>query len=312
MLPATYRSTEVAGKEIEIMLTGRGLVFVGGDARMIEVIAQVVDSDASGTLIGFDKLTRTFTDTVHSPVSEEVFSKADALVLPVAGMDDDGMVETRFSDTPICLEDKHFAAMKPGTFVFTGIARPLLQDRCKKYSLQLIKLMELDEVAILNSIPTAEGAIAIAMEKTDITLHGAQTVVLGFGRCGHTLARTLSALRAKVCVCARKAEHLARIREMGLEASPMSGLESAVSKANIVFNTIPSLVLTAAVLKTMPKDCVIIDIASKPGGTDFRYAERRGMTALLAPSLPGLVAPKTSGRIIAETICRILAQNLPE
>jgi dipicolinate synthase subunit A len=291
------------------MLTGRGLLFVGGDARMLEVITQVVDSDASGILIGFDKLTRNFTDTVHSPVTEEVFSRADALVLPVAGMDDDGIVESKFSDLPIRLEDKHFAAMRPGTFVFTGIARPLLQERCQEHSLRLVKLMELDEVAILNSIPTAEGAIAIAMEKTDITLHGSQTVVLGFGRCGQTLARTLSALGAKVCVCARKAEHLARIREMGLEAAPITGLVATVSKADIVFNTIPSLVLTAGVLKTMPRDCVIIDIASKPGGTDFRYAERRGMTALLAPSLPGVVAPKTAGRIIAEILCRILAQN---
>jgi dipicolinate synthase subunit A len=62
-------------------------------------------------------------------------------------------------------------------------------------------------------------------------------------------------------------------------------------------------------LKTMPRSCVIIDIASKPGGTDFRYAERRGMTAILAPSLPGLVAPKTAGRIIASSLCRILAES---
>ncbi len=294
------------------MLTGRQLVFVGGDARMLEVIAQVTENDASAILIGFDNMTRTFTDTAHCAVSVEVFSQADAVVLPVAGMDDDGIVDTRFSDVQIHLEDKHFAAMRPGAFVFTGIARPLLCERCIDHSLQLVKLMELDEVAILNSIPTAEGAIALAMEKTDITLHGAKTVVLGFGRCGHTLARTLAAIGAKVSVCARKAEHLARIREMGLEANPMNGLIPAVSNADIVFNTIPSLVLSAGILKVMAKDCVIIDIASKPGGTDFRYAERRGMKAVLAPSLPGVVAPKTAGRIIAETICKILTYETYE
>ncbi len=42
----------------------------------------------------------------------------------------------------------------------------------------------------------------------------------------------------------------------------------------------------------MPAHTLVIDLASKPGGTDFRYAEKRGVKALLAPGLPGIVAPK--------------------
>lgn len=291
------------------MLTGRHLVFVGGDARQLEVIAQIVENDASATLIGFDKIANSFPDTTMGELSREILMHADGLVLPVAGMDDDGMVSTQFSTNTIQLLEEHFAWLSPSAFVFTGIARPSLELYCESHALRLVKLMEQDEVAILNSIPTAEGAIAMAMEKTDITLHGSRTVVLGFGRCGQTLARTLAAIGAKVRVCARQPAHLARIAEMGLVACDMERLEQAVEDADIVFNTIPSMVLTAGVLKTMRVDCVIIDIASKPGGTDFRYAERRGITAVLAPSLPGLVAPKTAGRIIASTICRILSDD---
>lgn len=290
------------------MLTGRRLVFIGGDARMLEVIAQVTELDASAVLIGFDKVTRSFPDTVHGELSESVLGDADAIVLPIAGMEDDGRVESKFSDETITLTDTHFSWMRLGAIVFTGIARPTLEDRAAAHGLRLVKLMELDEVAILNSIPTAEGAIALAMQHTDITIHGSTTAVLGFGRCGQTLARTLSGMGAKVRVVARQEAHLARIREMALAAYPLSRLVEAVADADIVFNTIPHHVLSAAVLAAMRKDCVIIDIASKPGGTDFRYAERRGMKAILAPSLPGLVAPKTAGRIIAASLSRILAE----
>jgi dipicolinate synthase subunit A len=294
------------------MLTGRKLVFVGGDARQLEVIAHTTELDASATLIGFEELPRRFTDTTLVALSPEVFAAADAVVLPVAGMDDDGRVETRFSgEGHVVLMEDHFSAMKPGTFVFTGIARTRLQEWCRKYPLHLVKLMELDEVAILNSIPTAEGAIALAMQHTDITIHGAIALVLGFGRCGKTLARTLHALGATVKVAARRPADLARVREMGLQPIPMGELRGAVAAVDMVFNTIPDMILSAAVLSHMDKDCVIIDIASKPGGTDFRYAERRGMTAILAPSLPGLVAPKTAGRIIADSLCRILAESRP-
>lgn len=291
------------------MLTGKHLVFVGGDARQLEVIAQVIENDASAALVGFSELHRNYTDTVHAELTESIFEAADALVLPIAGMDNDGVVDTKFGPGPITLSEEHFAAMKPGAYVFTGIARQVLTEWTERHSLRLIKLMELDEVAISNSIPTAEGAIAIAMEETDITLHGAKTAVLGFGRCGQTLSHKLRAMGANVRVCTREAAELARIDELSLEPVPMRSIADAVRDVDIVFNTIPALVLTAGVLKQMRQGCVIIDIASKPGGTDFRYAERRGINALLAPSLPGSVAPKTAGRIIAASISRILAEN---
>jgi len=294
---------------IVIMLTGRKFVFIGGDARQLEVIQQVTELDASATLIGYDHMERQFLDTQHVALSAEEFAEADAIVLPIAGMDDDGRVDTKFANSPIYLTTEHFIAARKGTFVFSGIASEKLRSCCCEHSLQLVKLMELDEVAILNSIPTAEGAIALAMQHTDITIHGAQVVVLGFGRCGKTLARTLAALGAHVSVAARNPADAARITEMGLRHISVNLLDQNLNTADIIFNTLPAPVLTAAVLANVPRACVIIDIASKPGGTDFRYAERRGMTALLAPSLPGLVAPKTAGRIIANTICRILSTD---
>jgi len=301
-----------ANGEVTSMLTGKHLVFVGGDRRQLEVIAQITDNDASATLIGFSELGRSFSDTIFAEPSEAVFAQADALVLPVAGMEDDGRVDTSFAPQPVELKESHFQAMRPGTFVFTGIAHRVLAEWCERYSLRLVKLMELDDVAILNSIPTAEGAIAIAMQETDITLHGAKTVVLGFGRCGQTLAHKLHAMGAVVHVCASDPRDLARIHEQSLIPVPLKHIEHAVHDADIVFNTIPAMVLPAAVLRRMRRDAVIIDIASKPGGTDFRYAERRGIKAILTPSLPGIVAPRTAGRIIAASITRMLADDEPE
>lgn len=288
------------------MLTGRNVVFVGGDARQLEVIAQVTEMDGSATLIGYELADEVFVDAQKMPLTPEAFVNADAIVLPVAGMDDDGRVETQFGESPLYLKPEHFAATKKGCYVFSGIARPQLVAYCSEYELELVRLMELDEVAILNSIPTAEGAIAMAMEHTDITIHGAKTTVVGFGRCGKTLARTLAALGARVQVAARSSVDGARIAEMGYSYVPASQLGEALSDQDIVFNTAPGPVLDASVLAHARRTCVVIDIASRPGGTDFRYAERRGMTALLAPSLPGRVAPKTAGRIIGNTICRIL------
>jgi dipicolinate synthase subunit A len=60
----------------------------------------------------------------------------------------------------------------------------------------------------------------------------------------------------------------------------------------------------------MPPHTLIIDLASKPGGTDFRYAEKRGIKALLAPGLPGIVAPKTAGQIVANVMAQLLKEDI--
>ena len=86
-------------------------------------------------------------------------------------------------------------------------------------------------------------------------------------------------------------------------------LSQWVKDSDICINTIPHPIVTATVISKMPAHTLIIDLASKPGGTDFRYAEKRGIKALLAPSLPGIVAPKTAGNILANVLSQLLQDD---
>ncbi len=81
---------------------------------------------------------------------------------------------------------------------------------------------------------------------------------------------------------------------------------------DICINTIPHPIVTASVISKMPAHTLILDLASKPGGTDFRYAEKRGIKALLALGLPGIVAPKTAGQILANVLAQLLTDDLKE
>ena len=93
---------------------------------------------------------------------------------------------------------------------------------------------------------------------------------------------------------------------MGFRAFLYQGLQQQVGNIDLLFNTIPTMIVTAQIIANLPSRAVIIDFASKPGGTDFRFAEKRGIKALLAPGLPGIVAPKTAGRIMADCLSRLM------
>lgn len=291
------------------MLTGTHVAFVGGDARQLEVIQKLSELDAAVHLIGFDNLQSPLNGVTKTKLTADVFRQLDVVVLPAVGSDDNGRVESIFSSEELVLTDDLLGALPKHAKIFAGMAKSYLKTLCTKHSITLIELFDRDDVAIFNSIPTAEGAIMMAIQNTDFTIHGSVSAVLGLGRTGLTMARTLKGLGSRVKVGVRKPEHFARAWEIGFEPFYMKDLFQHVSEVDLLFNTIPALVVTASIIANMSHRALIIDLASKPGGTDFRFAEKRGIKALLAPGLPGIVAPKTAGKIIANTVSQLLLEE---
>lgn len=294
------------------MLTGISVAFMGGDARQLEVIQKFTELDATIFLIGFNNLGRQLSGVTNSELSPDLLKQIDVFILPAVGTDDTGRVESIFSQDELKLTNEHIGALPLHAKVYTGLAKGYLKQLCAAQSIGLVELFDRDDVAIYNSIPTAEGALMMAIQNTDITIHGSICMVLGFGRTGFTMARTLQGLGALVKVGVRKPEHYARAWEMGFQPFYTRDLYSEVANIDLLFNTIPTMIVTAQVITNIPHRAVIIDLASKPGGTDFRFAEKRGVKALLAPGLPGIVAPKTAGRIMANTLSQLIEDDFKD
>lgn len=159
-----------------------------------------------------------------------------------------------------------------------------------------------------NAVPTAEGAIQLAMEHLPITIHGARVLVVGFGRVGRLAAQRFAALGARVSVAARKYEQLAWAQAMGFGAQQLGHLAGWLCSYDLVVNTVPARVLSRAELEDLKPGCLVIDLASKPGGVDLAGAGELGLTVIWALSLPGKVAPVTAGAAIKSTIYNMLRE----
>jgi dipicolinate synthase subunit A len=297
-------------KVIILMLTGMQIAVIGGDARQLEIIRKLTELDAKLSLIGFEQLDHAFTGATKEKIEDVDFSNMDAIILPVPGTSLDGQIETIFSNEKVILTESILSSTPAHCTVYSGISNAYLNELISQTKRRLVLLFDRDDVAIYNSIPTVEGTIMLAIQHTDFTIHGSNIIVLGLGRVGMSVARTFAALGAKIKVGARKSEHIARITEMGLIPFHLQDLEKSVLDTDILINTIPISIVTASVISKMPAHTLIIDLASKPGGTDFRYAEKRGIKAILAPGLPGIVAPKTAGQILANVLTQLLKDDL--
>ncbi len=280
-------------------LKAKKIAFLGGDAREIKLLTCLQDIGADLQVVGTPP--REVKAAEVSSVAE-LDKKVDAVVAPMTGIDDNYQVKKTFTEQPVKITEEFISQLPLGSKFFIGFAKPKLEEWCKQHKVELVELAALDEVAILNAVPTAEGAIKLAIEKSQITLHRNNSFVLGLGRVGLTLARMLKGLGSITYGVARKPKDLARAREMRLNPVRFADLAAEIEQADFIFNTAPAPVLTEEVLQEADSEVLIIDLASAPGGTDFEAAGKLGIQAELALGLPGKIAPESAGKILAEVI----------
>ena len=172
---------------------------------------------------------------------------------------------------------------------------------------QLYDYAAREDFAILNAVPTAEGAVELAMQHYEGTVFGSRSLVVGLGRIGRLLAKMLHALGSDVTVSARKPSDFAYIEALGYRVKNTQTLTLARGY-DLIFNTVPSMIFDEALLKNTDPAVLLIDLASLPGGVDFESAHRLGIDARRALALPGKCAPKTAGEIIKKTVFSIIEE----
>ena len=188
---------------------------------------------------------------------------------------------------------------------FTEEQRELLDRRGIRY----LDFMEDEVVTQENAVATAEGAIAELTNHSPYNIEGAKILVTGYGNCGKAIAKKLRGLGARVTVLARRREVRKQAKEDGFYAVDFAfGPEEAMGAAMLV-NTVPAPVVTRVIIKELPRDAYILDIASKPGGTDFACAKEFGIRADLVLGIPGKYAPKESAYILEQSMERFAAKQ---
>ena len=231
--------------------------------------------------------------------------QADCVVLPLPVSSGGGLLNAPLSRLSPPMTDV-LAPLSPGQMLCGGRVDPVTAALAAERGLTIRDYFAREELAVANAVPTAEGAVQIAMEQLPITIHGARVLVVGFGRVGRALAQRLAALGAKVTVAARRYESLAGAPARGDGAAPPGPLAGGRGGADRGGDPRPALVMGEAELADLKPDCLVLDLASKPGGVDLEAAGRLGRTVIWALSLPGKVAPVTAGAAIKNTIYHML------
>lgn len=274
---------------------------LGGDMRQVHLARLLLEDGRDVVTWGLEK------GGAPRAVSLDRALKGDVVLLPLpVGRGE--LLNSPLTDTELELE-RLWPRLRYDQLLLGGMTGDLARRLMADYGLTLLDYYQREETQVANAVPTVEGALQLAMEATDRTLHASRCLIIGYGRIGRLLSDRLLALGAEVTASARKYGDLAWIQAWGCQSLRTGALTGALDRFDLIFNTAPALVLDGPRLREIRSDCVIIDLASAPGGVDREEARRLGRQVICAPGLPGKVAPRTAAAAIRDSVYHTLEER---
>lgn len=188
----------------------------------------------------------------------------------------------------------------------TGSLNEKIITKFNENKINYLDILEFEEFSILNAEATSEGAIKKALDMSNNTLNDLKILILGFGRIGKCLAHNLTGFTSNIYVEARKEKDIAFIKTMGYNEVDLSDLDNYLGEMDIIFNTIPSVILDKNRLDKLKKSVCIIDLASAPGGVDFEYSKNKGINTCWYLGVPSKDFPESAAKYIKSTMDKVL------
>lgn len=292
---------------------------IGGDLRNVRLVENYVAEGNTIYTFGLENYnwkenTTSSSEEKNSEIVlcenlSEAMEKSNIVIGGIPFSRDGIKLNAPFARKEILIED--FKKNLNGKKFFAG--RILEENFCPeenaseyKPKIQMYDLLKDDELTILNAIPTVEGAIKIAIDEREETIHESNVLVCGYGRIGKIACDRFSKLGANVYCTARKETDLAWIREKRFIPLTYPEVINFASRFDIVINTVPTLIIKKEELDAFNKDVLLIELASLPGGFDKEYIKQKGLKLITAPGIPGKEMPKTAAKYIKKVIDKIL------
>lgn len=282
------------------------IAVIGGDLRSVKLAKMLAKDENEIYVYGLEEADdmKDAENIIKCESVKKAVEKAEIVIGPIPFSSNGTIINAPYSNNEITIRELMHNIHTQ--ILIAGGIQPEVYLMTNNEYIEIIDIMKREELAVLNTIATAEGTIQIAIENTNTILHGSNCLILGFGRIGKVLARKLVGLSVNVTCAARKDDDIAWIQAYGYKSLNINELGEELNQYDIIINTVPHIILNEKRLEYVRNDVLLIDLASNPGGIDKKSVKDKKLKFIWALSLPGKVAPITSAEFIKNTIYNII------
>ena len=271
---------------------------IGGDLRQLAIAKDFKNDGYTVYTYGLGKL--------DAKDNENAFN-SDIIILPLPVATAENL-NMPFSDEEMSIT-KLLDKINKKALIFGGKFPPYLSSVLTSMGIEFSDYLNRPEFPVYNALPTAEGALEIAINETPYTINGSKVLITGYGNISKVLSEMLKNLGADIHIAVRNKQQAAEAECRGFRTYHPNDILYHADEYDIIFNTVPALLFTVPILEKISSEALIIDLASKPGGVDFKSARSMSKRVIWALSLPGKYSPVSAGLIVKKTILNILQET---
>lgn len=273
----------------------RVIAMVAGDRREQEIARLAAATGATVRAYGFPWPEGGIAGVIHAPSAAAALAGAEVALFPIPGIAPDGALFAPQCPERIVPDRAMLAAMQAKPHIILGWPDKNLKALCEALGIELHEYEADRDLMLLRGPAIVEGMLKTIIENTDITIHKANIVMIGYGTIGELSARALVALGGRVTVAARNPVQRAAANAAGADPCELTELAGRLAATDILVSSVPTQIVTRAMLEKLPKHALLVDLAAPPGGIDRDGAQALGLRFVWARGL-GSRAPVTVGR----------------
>ncbi len=271
---------------------------IGGDRRQLETALFLKSQKHNVSTFGLPSVS----NISRLGTMKDNISKCDAVILPLPVTTDGKTINTLLSGETILIDD--ILRYHP-KFIFGGLITDNLSEELISRNIAYYDYYKSEALTVKNAVLTAEAAVAIAINCTDISIFESKALVIGYGRIGKILARYLKALGADVTATSRNNGIMATIKADSITPENTECVPIIAGEFDYIFNTAPFPILNRTFFKNCKKTAFVEDLATN-SGIDLASADEYGINAGIYSGLPGKHSPKKAAKYIADEIINYL------
>lgn len=292
-------------------MKGWTVAVVGGDIRMLEHMRLARSAGAKVQHYGSVPGANEVAGEPQAASLADAVKGARIISCPIPGLGDDDELYAKYTSEKLRLTTDVLKGAASNAMLLTCYSTPHMDEWANDASVKIIPYGDDDALSVLHAVPTAEGAIKIAIENTDDTLLGMDVLCIGFGRVGISVAQAFESMKSRVSLAARDPAQLARAWAMNAYPIELRDLSNHIGKFGLIVSSTSGRVLGQELLARTRPDAVIIDLCSPPGSVDFDAAKALGRKVIWARGQAGR-APRRAGQDEWQVLMRIVRELTPE
>lgn len=282
----------------------RKISVIGGDSRQLFAAEYLKQAGFEVGIFGCEHAN--LSDTVYTHQNLKSAIQSENILLPLPTSKDGKFINTPLSSRKISIKDL-LPYLSDNHKIFVGMGQDGIIKQLSTETNYIYDYFNIEEFTYKNALLTAEGILGIILDTLPVTVFGLKVAVFGYGRIGRFISDKLKKLGAEVTVFARNDIQLTKAFTESLATVKLNKEPLRLQTYDCIINTVPASVINEEALKTVNRDCVLIEAASAPYGIDFEACEKQGKRLIKAFSLPGKTSPKSAGIIIGETVEKLLS-----